>query len=277
MGFGMKPSAAFRRLFRRGSANPRAAILKKAQAAKTEHDWRGAAELYRQALALRDAFGTRVQLGHMLKEAGELEAAEAEYLRALTMKPEDSDLHLQIGHFYFVKGEPDESVRFYRKAVELAPGDAGLQEALRIGERRAADAPFASALDEAMAAMATGRWRDAEEGFSVLQAAGRADYLGLQGHAVKEQGRLEEAADLYRAYAVYAADEGETAAYAAQLQLAQGLQLTGRFSEAAVCFAAARDLRMAREGWTGSVDELLEEIQNCLKRVHPSLDPGFIR
>lgn len=277
MGFGMKPPAALRRLFRRAASDPRAVLLKRAQAAKAARDWRGAADLYRQALALRDAFGPRVQLAHMLKEAGELDAAEAEYGLALAMKPQDADLHLQMGHFYFVKGDLDQSLRFYRQAVELAPGDPGLREALRTGERRAADAPFAAALEAAMKAMAVGRWRDAEEGFRALQAAGRKDYLNLQGHAAKEQGRVDEAVDLYRDYARHLADRGGPEAYEAELELARALQLAGRFSEAAVRFSAARDLRMEREGWTGSVDDLLEEIRNCLRRVHPSLDPGFIR
>lgn len=273
----MKAPAALGRWVRGGRSDPRAALMKRAQAFKADHDWRGAAEMYRQALELRDAFGPRVQLGHMLKEAGELEAAEAEYVRALAMKPTDADLHLQMGHFYFVKGDPDESVRFYRKAVELAPGDSGLLEALRIGERRAADAPFAQSLEAAMKAMAVGRWREAEVGFQTLRAAGRKDYLNLHGHALKEQGRLDEAIQLYRDYASHVAEEGGAAVYEAEVQLAQALQLVGRFSEAAVRYSAARDLKMAREGWTGSVDELLEEIRNCLKRVHPSLDAGFIR
>ncbi len=273
----MKASAALGRWVRGGASNPRAALMKRAQAAKAERDWRGAAEMYRQALELRDAFGPRVQLGHMLKEAGELEAAETEYVRALAMKPTDADLHLQMGHFYFVKGDPDESVRFYRKAVELAPGDPGLLEALRTGERRAADAPFAQSLETAMKAMAVGRWREAEAGFQILEAAGRRDYLNLHGHALKEQGRLDEAIRLYRDYASHVAKEGGAAVYEAEVQLAQALQLVGRFSEAAVRYSTARDLKMAREGWTGSVDELLEEIRNCLRRVHPSLDAGFIR
>ena len=277
MGRRMKAPEALKRWARGRSSDPRANLVKQAQNAKAARDWRGAADLYRQALALRDAFGPRVQLGHMLKEAGELEAAEAEYVQALAMKPDDADLHLQMGHFYFVKGEPEESVRFYRKAVELAPGDPGLLESLRTGERRAADAPFAESLEAAMKAMAVGRWREAEAGFRVLQAAGRQDYLNLQGHAVKEQGRVDEAVELYRAHAAYVEDEGGPAAYEAQLQLAQALQLAGRYSEAAVGFSNARDLRMAREGWTGSVDELLEEVRSCLKRVHPSLDAGFIR
>lgn len=273
----MKIPAKLKRWARRHVADPRVDLIKKAQAAKSSRDWRGAADLYRQALELRDAFGTRVQLGHMLKEAGELEAAEAEYVRALTMKPDDPDLHMQMGHFFYVAGQPEKSVSFYRKAVELAPNDAGLIEALRTGERRAADAPFIVPLETAMKAMAVGRWRDAEAGFRQLEAAGRRDYLGQQAHAVKEQGRLDEAIELYRAYAAYVAPEAGAAAYEAEVQLAQALQLSGRYSEAAARFSLARDMRMEREGWTGSVDELLEEIRHCLRRVHPSLDVGFIR
>lgn len=273
----MKWRAALRKVLRRGSTDPRAVLMKKAQAAKASHDWRGAASFYAQALELREAFGPRVQMGHMLKEAGDLEAAEAQYFKALALQPQDADLHMQIGHFYFVKEQHEDSVRFYRKAVELAPNDPNLREALRTGERRAADAPFKTSIDAAMKAMSVGRWREAEEGFRIVQAAGRDDYLNLLGHAVKEQGRLDEAVDLYQAYSDSVASEGGRVAFEAEVQLAGALQSAGRFSEAAVHFSVARDMRMQREGWFGSVDEMLDEIRNCVKRVHPSLDPDFIR
>lgn len=272
----MKLRGLYRRLGL-GRADPRAALIARAQEAKAARDWQGAAESYGRALELREAFGTRVQMGHMLKEAGDLEGAEAHYFKALALRPDDADLHLQLGHFYFVKDQPEESVKFYRKAVELAPGDRTLEDALRLGESRAADAPFKSTIEGAMKAMAVGRWREAEAGFRALLEAGRDDYLHLLGHAVKEQGRIDEAIDFYRAYLDHVADEGGRTVYEAEVQLAKALQLGGRFTEAAVHFAAARDLRMSREGWVGSVDEFLTEIRNCLTRVHPSLDPGFIR
>lgn len=277
MGQQMKLRAAVRKVLRGRSADPRAALMKKAQSAKAARDWHGAAAFYAQALELREAFGTRVQMGHMLKEAGDLEGAEAQYFKALALQPDDADLHMQIGHFYFVKEQHEDSVRFYRKAVDLAPNDPNLKEALRTGERRAADAPFKTSIEAAMKAMSVGRWREAEEGFRVVQAAGRDDYLHLLGHAVKEQGRLDEAVDLYQGYSDAVASEGGLIAYEAELQLARTLQFAGRFSEAAVHFAIARDMRMQREGWVGSVDDMLDEIRNCVKRVHPSLDPAFIR
>lgn len=273
----MTVRAIVRKVLRRRSADPRAALMKRAQAAKAAHDWRGAAALYAQALELREAFGPRVQMGHMLKEAGDLEGAEIQYYKALALQPQDADLHMQLGHFYFVKEQHEESVRFYRQAVDLAPNDPGLREALRMGEKRAADAPFKVSIEAAMKAMSVGRWREAEDGFRVLQAAGRDDYLHLLGHAVKEQGRLAEAVDLYQAHCNAVAHEGGRVAYEAELQLARALQFAGRFSEAAVHFALARDMRMQREGWVGSTDEMLGEIRNCVKRIHPSLDPAFIR
>lgn len=277
MGRQMKLRAAIRKVLRRAAADPRALLIKKAQAAKAARDWRGAATLYAQALELREAFGQRVQMGHMLKEAGDLEGAEAQYFKALALQPQDADLHMQIGHFYFVKEQHEDSVQFYRKALELAPNDPHLREVLRVGEGRAADAPFKATIEAAMKAMSVGRWREAEEGFRALQEAGRDDYLHLLGHAVKEQGRVDEAVDLYRAYRDWIAPEGGPQAYEAELHLARTLQFAGRFSEAAVHFAAVRDIRMHREGWAGSVDEMLNEIRNCVKRVHPSLDPDFIR
>lgn len=273
----MKLKAWLKRRFRRSSSDPRAVLVKRAHAAKENRDWRGAAALYAQALALRDAFGTRVQLAHMLKEAKQFGEAEEHYLKALQQKPDDADLHLQLGHFYWVKGDPEAAVAYYRQAADLAPGDAAIADALIIGERRAGDAPFQSAIDTAMEAMGEGRWRDAEIDLRPLVEHGRSDYLAVLGQALKEQGRLDEAVDSYRAYRDHVAARGGKAAYESEVQLAYTLKLARRFSEAAAQFSVARQMRMEREGWTGSVDELLGEIRHCIAMVHPALDASFIK
>ncbi|MDQ1154781.1 lipopolysaccharide assembly protein LapB [Brevundimonas sp. SORGH_AS_0993] len=273
----MKLDVAFRRIADARSSAERKRILQDAKVAKSQHDWRGAADLYRRALVLRDGFGPRVQLGHMLKEAGELDAAEAAYFEALKQRPDDADLNVQIGHFFWVKGDAEKSLHYYERAAQLAPNDGAIAETLRVGAARAADAPWQGRVDAAMAAMAQGRWAAAETDLQELVDAGRRNYLLLLAHAVKEQGRLKDAVALYSEYLQYVTPEVGARAYEARLQYANALQLAQRFSEAAQQFSTARMLRMETEGWAGSEDHILEQIRICIRQVHPALDTSRLR
>lgn len=70
----------------------------------------------------------------MFKEAGDLAAAEEQYLEAIADLPDDADLALQLGHFCKVAGRFGDSVRWYRRAGELQPGWAEpLRELDRLG------------------------------------------------------------------------------------------------------------------------------------------------
>lgn len=250
----------------------RAALLTAAQAAKHSRDWLGAADLYRQVLALREAFGPRVQLAHMLKEAGDLKEAQVHYFTALNQRPADPDLNMQIGHFYWTKGDAAESLRFYELAAQHAPDDAVVQESLRVGRQRAEDAPFRNRIDACMNAMAQGRWAAAESHIRPVYNAGRLDYAIVLAHAVKEQGRLDEAVELYDNYRRHVANEGDKRALEAELQYASALQLAQRFSEAALHFSEVRQRRLEQEGWVGSTDELIEQIRICVRQVHPAIE-----
>lgn len=273
----MTLAALFKRIRKARSASARTQILQAAKAAKSQHDWRGAAELYRRALQLQDSFGPRVQLGHMLKEAGDLVGAQSAYFQALEQKPDDADLNVQIGHFFWVKGMAQESLAYYERAAQLAPNDGSIAEALRIGKTRAADAPWQGRIDNAMAAMAQYRWAAAEKGLRELVDAGRLNYLLVLAHAVKEQGRLSEAVTLYGRYLQVITPDGGISAYEARLQYANALQLAQQFSKAAEQFSLARMLRMENEGWAGSEDHVLEQIRICLRHVHPALDTSRLR
>jgi glycosyltransferase involved in cell wall biosynthesis/Flp pilus assembly protein TadD len=63
-----------------------------------------------------------VQLGHCLKETGDLAASEAAYRQALPIKEaEDADLYLQLGHVVKLQGRSDEAVEAYRRSFALKP------------------------------------------------------------------------------------------------------------------------------------------------------------
>jgi len=64
----------------------------------------------------------RIQLGHMLKETGDLIGAAQQYDSAARELPDDADLALQIGHLHKIAGRPEAAETSYRRALELSPG-----------------------------------------------------------------------------------------------------------------------------------------------------------
>lgn len=101
--------------------------------------WREAAGFYEQGLAKSsDSFPYLVQLGNVLKEAGDLETARQAYERALAIDGLDADLHLQIGHLQKRAGKRQQAVESYEKAVALGSRDRFALDALSRGGRTGA-------------------------------------------------------------------------------------------------------------------------------------------
>jgi FkbM family methyltransferase len=73
----------------------------KGDRARDETKWELAAREYKLGLE-RDpqAFAYLIQLGNVLKEAGDPQASEEAYNQAFAMRPTDPDLNLQMGHLY---------------------------------------------------------------------------------------------------------------------------------------------------------------------------------
>lgn len=65
----------------------------------------------------------RVQLGHCLKETGNLDGAARSYFDALIIAPNDADLHIQLGHLHKMRQHSSEAKNFYFKALELGSRD----------------------------------------------------------------------------------------------------------------------------------------------------------
>lgn len=99
------------------------ALLAAANSARDLRQYERAAGLYREALD-RDSSLTHVwvQFGHMLRESGNLEDAEAAYHEALRMTP-DCDASLHLGHLYKERGDLTEAARSYLAAARTNPGD----------------------------------------------------------------------------------------------------------------------------------------------------------
>lgn len=87
------------------------------------------ARLWREAVPAYEAYLERVprdaaiwvQLGHCLKETGDLAGGEAAYRRALGQRPEDADLYLQLGHVLKLRGRRPEAAEAYRRSFALKP------------------------------------------------------------------------------------------------------------------------------------------------------------
>ena len=74
-----------------------------------------------------------VQLGHCLKETGDLAGGESAYLRALAQQPLEADLHLQLGHVLKLQGRSREAAEAYRRSFALKPLTAAAFELQRLG------------------------------------------------------------------------------------------------------------------------------------------------
>lgn len=85
-----------------------------------------ARELYERVVELEPRHAeARVNLGRLQHEAGELDAAEAQYRRALELKP-DPTAFFNLGILLEDRGRFPESIRAYESALAL---DAGLADA----------------------------------------------------------------------------------------------------------------------------------------------------
>lgn len=116
-------AALLREIMPLSHANAARRLSRRAQAARDGRQFATAASLYQEALRFNPGHTRlRIQCGHMLKEAGDLEGAEAEYLRAAEDRPDDADLALQIGHVRKLAGNPEQAAASYRRALELIPG-----------------------------------------------------------------------------------------------------------------------------------------------------------
>jgi glycosyltransferase involved in cell wall biosynthesis len=95
-------------------------LVSAADVARDNRRWGDAARLYRQYLALRaDDAPIWVQLGHALKESGNLSEAEAAYKKSLALAPDVADTQLQLGHLYKKMRNFSDAISAYREAARI--------------------------------------------------------------------------------------------------------------------------------------------------------------
>ena len=109
-----------------------------ADAARDEGRWALAARHYSEMLKnnAKDV-GIWLQHGHMLKEMGLFVDAAESYRQALSLAPNDPEIHLQLGFLSKVTGDVPETLRCLRRARELGyqPVDV-VDKEIRLSARR---------------------------------------------------------------------------------------------------------------------------------------------
>jgi glycosyltransferase involved in cell wall biosynthesis len=97
--------------------------------ARDARRWTEAARIYQAYLRdVPDDVAIWAQLGHCLKEGGDLEAGEAAYRKGLEKDPENADLYLHLGHVLKLERQIEASAAAYRRSFELLPLRAAYDE-----------------------------------------------------------------------------------------------------------------------------------------------------
>ena len=111
--------------------------LRQARDAASSRDWPSAARLYRAYLRRQPRSGRAwIQLGHALKEGGELEASLAAYRRATELLPDVPEAWLQFGHALRLSGNRTGAVEAFQQSVARnASFVPGLDQLIALGER----------------------------------------------------------------------------------------------------------------------------------------------
>lgn len=115
-----------------GLRRRRRILMEAAKRARDRQNWALAARHYRDALDLTpDRPGLWVQLGHALKEAGNIATAEKAYQISLGLDAQIADTHLQLGHVLKLQGRNAEAAEAYMRSLSLAPGSPDAMNELR--------------------------------------------------------------------------------------------------------------------------------------------------
>jgi lipopolysaccharide biosynthesis protein/tetratricopeptide (TPR) repeat protein len=215
-------------------------LVSRADAARDRGELEVAAALYRRYLDRHGgAFAIWVQLGHVLKDAGNPAAALAAYGRALGLRPKDPDLLLNLGHAHKLMGHRDEAVACYRRSYEIDGAQSAADELVAL------DAPVPAGFGIVPADASVASWPPLAAIGRLLRTPVLRSVLA-QADAARDRRQWTEAAELYREYV-----EATPRAFAIWVQLGHSLKEAGRREEALSAYERALALD------TGDADLLL--------------------
>lgn len=112
--------------------------VRRGDAARAGKDWRAAAAAYRSAVEAEPTLiPIWIQLGHALKEQGELPAAIEAYAEAARRQPDRAEAHLFLAHLYKTLGRTEPAIVHFLRALhagETSPNQS--EELLRLLAQR---------------------------------------------------------------------------------------------------------------------------------------------
>src|SRR5689334_22780244 len=87
-----------------------------------DHDFKGAEELYRQAIKADPSyFPSQLNLGILLFKDGRYDEAIKECTKAVTMRPDHPSAHFHLGNAYYAKMWWEEAMVEYERVCKLEP------------------------------------------------------------------------------------------------------------------------------------------------------------
>lgn len=199
-------------------------------------------EAQRELLVARDIApltATRVLLGQVERELGEVGKAIEEFEEALKADPRSEEAHYQLGLAYLEKNRPGRALKEFQSSLEINPRRLEVQEAVRLLQKERGtglpdvEGPAADDFQKAEESAANGRLRQAlelyrhalekepENGTVRISYAQLCASLGLSGEAIAACRRI------------LAGSSEEMIASAACSTLAEVLRAEGQRGEAA--------------------------------------------
>lgn len=226
-------------------------LISQGDAARDLRDWTVAEEAYGSVVELDSSLsGIWVQLGHALKENGKFEEAVKAYRQALALVPEDDDAHLQLGHVLKLAGDEVGALLAYRKSLQLnATSELAVSELKSLnfllleprgGEISAGElAWIRSLISRADAARDVRDWTAAEAAYgAVVELDPGLGGIWVQfGHSLKENGRIDKAAEAYRQAIALDPEDDD-----AHLQLGHALKMAGDTAGALLAYRNSLNL-----------------------------------
>jgi len=213
----------------------------------------------------------RLKLGEALLEAGRVEEAEMSFRAVLAYDPNNPRAELGLGRAAYARGDWQESVAHLRRSVARAPGVRATHAVLaevyqRLGDAKAAqvelgrvaetsdNALWPDPYQEAVGRLKTGIEARLEHAQMLLQQGRAAEAIPLVEELVRSRpdadavhiayGRLLLKIAPVRAEAEFRqALALRPTSLSAQTELAQALELQGKYREAADCYRQAVDLK----------------------------------
>lgn len=164
--------------------------------ARDQKRWRDAIEAYSKFLRVEpDAANIWVQLGHCLKESGNVEEAEKAYRKALELEPENPDTLLHVGRIKVSLNDPASAAQYFERAAALASPSLAAATELQALRRKPAD----DALSAADKARDEKRWAEAIEAYEAfLRLRPEEAKIWVQfGHCQRESGKADGAEKAY--------------------------------------------------------------------------------